>query len=72
MDIKSFVLNKAREAKEGARAIAKASSEQKNSALIKMADAIKKKAKELQKANRKDIDFARKKGLTKAMIDRLT
>lgn len=72
MDVKSFILNKAREAKEGARAIAKASSEQKNNALIKMADAIKKKSKELQKANKKDTDFAKKKGLTKAMIDRLT
>jgi glutamate-5-semialdehyde dehydrogenase len=72
MDLKSFVMNKALEAKEGSRAIARASSEQKNSALIKMAEAIRKKAKELQKANKKDIDFAKKKGLTKAMIDRLT
>jgi glutamate-5-semialdehyde dehydrogenase len=72
MDLKSFVMNKALEAKEGSRAIARASSEQKNNALIKMAEAIRKKSKELQKANKKDIDFAKKKGLTKAMIDRLT
>ncbi len=72
MDLKSYVLNKAMEAKEGSRAIARASSEQKNSALIKMAEVIRKKARELQKANIKDIDFAKKKGLTKAMIDRLT
>ncbi len=72
MDLKSFVLNKALEAKEGSRAIARASSEQKNNVLIKMAETIRKKAKELQKANKKDIDFAKKKGLTKAMIDRLT
>ncbi len=72
MDIKSFVLKKAWEAKDGARAIAKASSGQKNNALIKMAGAIKKRAVELQRANKKDIDAAKKKGLPAAMIDRLT
>jgi glutamate-5-semialdehyde dehydrogenase len=72
MDIKAFVLKKAQEAKEGARSIAKASSGQKNNALIKMAEAIEKKTKELQRENRKDLVAAKKKGLTKAMIDRLT
>jgi glutamate-5-semialdehyde dehydrogenase len=72
VDLKTYVLNKAMEAKEGARAIAKASSEQKNFALLKMAHAIRKRAKDLQRANKKDIEFARKKGLTRAMIDRLT
>ncbi|MBI5742004.1 MAG: glutamate-5-semialdehyde dehydrogenase [Nitrospirae bacterium] len=72
MDIKSFVLKKALEAKEGARSIAKVSSGRKNAALIKMAGALKKKTKELQRENNKDIAAARKKGLSKAMIDRLT
>lgn len=72
MDIKQFVLNKAREAKEGARSLAKASSKQKNSALIKMAEALKSKAEELISENRKDIEYAEKKGLSKALIDRLT
>jgi glutamate-5-semialdehyde dehydrogenase len=72
MDIKSFVLKKAREAKEGAKAIARASSEQKNNVLIKMAEAIEKKSKELIRANKKDIVAAEKKGLSKALIDRLT
>jgi glutamate-5-semialdehyde dehydrogenase len=72
MDIKSFVLKKAHEAREGARAIAKASSGQKNNALIKMAGAIEKKTKELQRENKKDLAAAKKKGLTKAMVDRLT
>lgn len=72
MDITSFVLKKAREAKDGARAIAKASSEQKNNALMKMAVALKKKARDLQRANKKDIEAAKKKGLPGAMIDRLT
>ena len=72
MDFESYVLKKAVEAKEGARAIARASSEQKNNTLIKMAEALKKKAKELQRENIKDLVAAKKKGLTKAMIDRLT
>ena len=72
MDITAYVLKKATEAKDGARAIARASSEQKNNTLIKMAEALRKKAKDLQKENRKDLAAAKKKGLTKAMIDRLT
>ena len=71
MDIKAFVLKKALEAKEGARALAKASSQQKNAALIRMAEALKKQSKELIAENKKDIKYAEGKGLSKAMIDRL-
>ena len=71
MDIKAFVLAKAKEAKEGSRSIAKASSQQKNAALVKMAGALKKRSKELIRENAKDIAFAKKKGLSKAMLDRL-
>ncbi len=72
MDIKAFVLSKAKEAREGARSIAKASSRQKNAALLKMAEALRKHSKELLRENAKDIAFAKKKGLSKAMLDRLT
>ena len=72
MDLRSYVLKKANEAKDGARAIAKASSGQKNNALIRMAEAIRKRSKELQKENKKDLEAAKKKGLTGAMINRLT
>ncbi len=72
MDIKTFVLNKAKAAKEGARQLAKVSSGEKNNALLKMADALKKRSEELIKENKKDIAAAEKKGLSKAMIDRLT
>jgi glutamate-5-semialdehyde dehydrogenase len=72
MDIKSYVLNKAREARDGARSLAKASSGQKNIVLIKMAEALQKRAKELISENRKDIRFAEGKGLSRALIDRLT
>lgn len=72
MDIKKFVLNKALEAKEGARSFAKASSKQKNDILVEMAEALQKRAKVLISANRKDIKFAEEKGLSKALLDRLT
>ena len=72
MDLKKYVLDKAIEARAGARALAKASSKQKNEALVRMAEALKKRAKELISANRKDIQYAKGKGLSKAMIDRLT
>ena len=72
MDIKTMVLSRAKEAREGARSLAKASSKQKNTALLKMAEALRKSSKELIKANAKDIAYAVKKGLSKAMIERLT
>lgn len=72
MDIKQFVLAKAKEAKEGARSLARASSAQKNAALIKMAAALKDRAVELVSENKKDIEYAEKKGLSRAMLDRLT
>jgi glutamate-5-semialdehyde dehydrogenase len=72
MDLKSFVLSKAEEARVGSRAIGKISSEKKNSALIKMAGAIRKSAKALKRENAKDLAFGREKGLSKALLDRLT
>jgi glutamate-5-semialdehyde dehydrogenase len=72
MDIKAYVLAKATEAREGARSLAKASSKQKNAALLGMAEALKKRSKELIRENAKDIKFAANKGLSKALIDRLT
>ncbi|MEK6527616.1 MAG: glutamate-5-semialdehyde dehydrogenase [Nitrospirota bacterium] len=72
MDIKSFVLKKATEAKVSAGELAGISSEHKNIALIKMAGALENKKSYLIKENNKDISAAKRKGLSKAMIDRLT
>jgi len=71
MDIKQFVFSRAMEAKEGAKSLARASSKQKNQVLIKMAKAVKNRAEELISENKKDIEYAEKKGLSKALIDRL-
>ncbi len=72
MDIKAYVLDKAKDAKAGARVLAKASPGRKNAALLEMAKALQMRAKELIAENKKDIQFARRKGLSKAMLDRLT
>jgi glutamate-5-semialdehyde dehydrogenase len=72
MDIKTYVFDKAKEAKEGAEILGKASSKKKDIVLLKMSEALKKKVKTLISENQKDIRFAEKKGLSKALIDRLT
>ncbi|MCX8069321.1 MAG: glutamate-5-semialdehyde dehydrogenase [Thermodesulfovibrionales bacterium] len=71
MEIKDFVFNKALQAKEGAIESRKLSSEIKNKLLLKMADAFIQKTDLILSENQKDIESATKKGLSKAMIDRL-
>jgi glutamate-5-semialdehyde dehydrogenase len=71
MDISKYVMDKASEAKEGARALARALSGQKNAALMEMAGALKKRSKELITENKRDVQFAKEKGLSIALIDRL-
>jgi glutamate-5-semialdehyde dehydrogenase len=72
MDIKQFVSEKARRAKAASRKLATISTELKNNALFKMAAGLEKEAERLISGNRKDLTEAEKKGLSKAMIDRLT
>jgi glutamate-5-semialdehyde dehydrogenase len=72
MDIKQYVIEKAKKAKVASRALATVSTEIKNSALFKMAKALEHEAAKLISENRKDLIEAEKKGLSKAMIDRLT
>jgi glutamate-5-semialdehyde dehydrogenase len=72
MEIKDKVLAKAKEAKEASRFIGNASTDLKNRIILKMAEYLKQKKDMLIKANVVDIKNAEKKGLTKALIDRLT
>ena len=72
MDFKQFVSDKAAKAKAASRALATIPTEIKNNALFKMAAGLEQKAHELISENRKDLTEAEKKGLSKAMIDRLT
>ncbi|WP_420264181.1 glutamate-5-semialdehyde dehydrogenase [Candidatus Magnetominusculus dajiuhuensis] len=72
MDIIEYVKNKAHEAREGARAIAVAETQRKNSILTNMAGGLRADKDYLISENQKDIAAAREKGLSEAMIDRLT
>jgi glutamate-5-semialdehyde dehydrogenase len=72
MDIAAYVTQKAREAKQSARVLASLSTEIKNSALCRMADALDEGQSVLMEENRKDLEEARRQGLSSAMMDRLT
>src|SRR6266498_3969820 len=72
MDIKQYVLAKAQKAKAASRQLANISTEIKNNALFKMAAGLEKEASKLMAENEKDLAAAEQKGLSKAMIDRLT
>ncbi len=71
MDIKTYVTEKASRAKTAARKLAVLSSSVKNAALLKMADALVARAPALVSANAKDLDEAKRLGLSNAMTDRL-
>ena len=72
MDIKQYVSDKAKKAKAASRALANISTEIKNNALFKMAAGLEKESAKLLAENKKDLVAAEQKGLSKAMIDRLT
>jgi glutamate-5-semialdehyde dehydrogenase len=58
-------------AKAAAAALAKATTEQKNRALLAMAEALETHAESILAANRRDLEAARAGGMTPAFIDRL-
>ncbi|KPK30322.1 MAG: gamma-glutamyl phosphate reductase [Nitrospira bacterium SG8_3] len=72
MSVQSMIEKMAKDAKAASRALRKAQREQKDAALTLMANRLGEKRKNIQKENRKDLDLARDKGLSAAMIDRLT
>jgi len=72
MDIKQYVSEKANKAKAASRALANISTEIKNTALIKMAAELEKASATLIIENKKDLVAAEQKGLSRAMIERLT
>ncbi len=72
MDIKQFVTEKAKKAKAASRLLANIPTEIKNTALFKMAAGLEAEAATLRAENQKDLTEAARKGLSKAMIDRLT
>ena len=72
MDVKSYMQKVGQQAREASRAVARADTNQKNKALLAMADAIERDADKLLSANAQDMDAARARGLDSAMLDRLS
>ena len=72
MSIETTIRKMAVEAKEAARKMAALSTEVKNRVLLKMADALVGQKEFIQQENEKDLAAGREKGLSAAMLDRLT
>ncbi|MBI4526445.1 MAG: glutamate-5-semialdehyde dehydrogenase [Deltaproteobacteria bacterium] len=60
-----------KQAKEASRRLARLSSEEKNWALLRMADRLEAKMDYLLEENKKDLELARKEGLSAALLDRI-
>ena len=72
MQLSDMIEKMAKEAKGAARQLRKLSRAQKDAALESMAAKLMERRSEIIKENQKDLDLARKSGLSNAMIDRLT
>jgi len=71
MNIKARVAEIAKNAKKAATALARLSSDAKDSALLDMAEALTRQTGLLMRENAKDLEKATQMGLSAAMIDRL-
>lgn len=72
MDIKSEVIKIAKHAKSAAGILARVSTDVKNRALCRMADELTRQKDVLIRENAKDLEGGKDKGLSSAMMDRLT
>jgi glutamate-5-semialdehyde dehydrogenase len=71
-EIQKMMQDIGRRARSASRAMARASSEQKNQALLHIAKLVRQKASEIQKVNAGDVERAKAKGQDAAFVDRLT
>ncbi|MBW1899485.1 MAG: gamma-glutamyl-phosphate reductase, partial [Deltaproteobacteria bacterium] len=72
MSIESTIMEMAKSARLASKKIATSSSDKKNTALLTIAEKIEEKASYIKTENQKDLDIARERGLSNAMINRLT
>ncbi len=72
MSIKSEMIRMAKRAKKASEKLARLSTPTKNSILRNMARGLSKRKKGILSANERDVELAKKKGLSRALIDRLT
>ncbi len=70
-DIAAYVDKIARDSRIAARKVARASTQQRNQALLITADRIEASASKIQRSNQLDIESGRQAGLSAAMLDRL-
>jgi glutamate-5-semialdehyde dehydrogenase len=71
-DIAAYMRELGKRARSAARAMARADTQAKNTALSAMAAAIRRDRPKLQAENARDLEAGRAKGLEAAMLDRLT
>ncbi len=71
-EIQSAILEMGRRARAASHELVKLGTEQKNAILLAMADEIDAREATILAANAKDLEGARERGLSSAMIDRLT
>lgn len=70
--IKEMMQDIGKRARSASRAMARASSEQKNQALLHIAKVVRQKSEEIQQFNQVDVERAKVNGQDAAFIDRLT
>ncbi len=72
MEIRDLIRQMGKKAREASRKVASLPTSVKNDVLLQVAEELEKQKAELQAANQKDLEAAKKRGLSKALIDRLT
>ena len=71
MDVRQYMVELGQRAREASRAMARASTAQKNQALLAAAQALKDSREQVLAANQQDLEKGRTSGLDDAMLDRL-
>lgn len=71
MNVKAYMTTLGEQARKASRALVRATTQEKNSALLAMAEAIESSAETLKSENAKDLENGKANGLDAAMLDRL-
>ena len=71
MNVKAYMTNLGEQARKASRALVRATTQEKNAALLAMASAIEESAEQLKAENAKDLANGKANGLDDAMLDRL-
>ncbi|MEA1987668.1 MAG: glutamate-5-semialdehyde dehydrogenase [Pseudomonadota bacterium] len=71
MNVKAYMTNLGEQARKASRALVRATTQEKNAALLAMASAIEDSAEQLKAENAKDLANGKANGLDDAMLDRL-